>query len=147
MNIFFDVDQTILGMDNSLRPGVRETMTALKEMGHNVYVWSGMGIRRETIRRHGLESYVSGLYQKPLYDYLERLEELGLPFAPDFVVDDDPQVVSAFGGMWVPPYYKQGDDKDVMKRVLAAATAFANDGHSDDAHFRARGDLRPLVRS
>ena len=147
MNIFFDVDQTILGMDNSLRPGVRETMSGLKKMGHNVYIWSGMGIRRETVRRHGLECYVSGLYQKPLYDYVERLEELGLAFAPDFVVDDDPQVVSAFGGLWVPPYYKQGDDNGAMKRVLAAATSFATNGYSDDAHFRARGDLRPLVRA
>ncbi len=147
VNIFFDVDQTILGMDNSLRPGVRETMAGLKKMGHSVYVWSGMGIRRETVRRHGLECYVSGLYQKPLYDYMERLEELGLPLAPDFVVDDDPQIVSAFGGLWVPPYYKQGDDYGAMKRVLTAATAFSANGHSDDVHFRARGDLRPLVHS
>ena len=108
MNIFFDVDQTILGMDNSLRPGVRETMAALTEMGHRVYVWSGMGIRRATVQRHKLENLVSGLYQKPLYDYLERLEELGVPIMPDFVADDDPQVVSAFGGLWVPPYYAQG---------------------------------------
>ena len=103
MNIFFDVDQTILGMDNSLRPGVREAMAALTEMGHQVYVWSGMGIRRATVQRHGLENLVSGLYQKPLYDYLERLEELGVPIMPDFVTDDDPQVVSAFGGLWGSP--------------------------------------------
>ena len=83
-----------------------------------------MGIRRETVRRHGLESLVAGLHQKPLYDYEERLEELGLPFPPDFVVDDDPQVVSAFGGLWVPPYYKQGDDDGAMARVLVAASDF-----------------------
>ena len=145
MNIFFDVDQTILGMDNSLRPGVRETMDALTEMGHRVYVWSGMGIRRETVRRHGLEYQVSGLYQKPLYDHQERLEELGVPFAPDFVVDDDPQVVSAFGGLWVPPYYKQGDDDGAMARALSAATAYAERGTSDEIHFRARGDRRPIL--
>ena len=147
MNIFFDVDQTILGMDNSLRPGVKETMTALTETGHRVFVWSGMGIRRETVRRHGLEELVSGLHQKPLYDYLERLEELKVPFAPDFVVDDDPQIVSAFGGFWLPPFYKQGDDDGAMTRALASITAFADTGHSGDPHFRARGDLRPLVRS
>ncbi len=145
MNIFFDVDQTILGMDNSLRPGVLETMTTLNESGHRVYVWSGMGIRRETVRRHGLEELVSGLYQKPLYDYQERLEELQVPFAPDFVVDDDPQLVSAFGGFWVRPYYKQGDDDGAMSRVLASIEAFAESGQSSDPHFRARGDLRPLV--
>ncbi len=147
MNIFFDVDQTILGMDNSLRPGVRETMAALTEMGHRVYVWSGMGIRRATVQRHGLENLVSGLYQKPLYDYLERLEELCVPMMPDFVADDDPQVVSAFGGLWVPPYYAQGEDDGAMARVLTAATEFAERGFSDDAHFRARGDFRPLMGS
>ena len=145
MNVFFDVDQTILGMDNSLRPGTRETMTALGELGHQIYLWSGMGIRRETAKRHGLESLISGLYQKPLYDYTERLEELSVPFPPDFVVDDDPQIVSAFGGLWVPPYYKQGDDEGAMARVLAATIEFAELGNSKDAHFRTKGDLQPLV--
>lgn len=145
MNIFFDVDQTILGMDNSLRPGVKETMTALTEVGHRVYVWSGMGIRRVTVQRHGLESLISGLHQKPLYDYHERLEELVVLVTPDFVVDDDPQVVSAFGGIWVPPYYAQGEDDGTMARVLAAATEFAETGHSSDVHFRANGDFRPLM--
>jgi hypothetical protein len=147
VNIFFDVDQTILGMDNSLRPGVRETMTALTEMGHQVHIWSGMGIRRATVQRHGLESLATGLYQKPLYDYLERLEELAVPMMPDFVVDDDPQVVSAFGGLWVPPYYAQGQDDGAMARVLAAATEFAETGSSSAIHFRARGDFRPLMGS
>ena len=146
MNVFFDVDQTILGMDNSLRPGVRETMSTLTELGHRVYVWSGMGIRRDTVRRHGLDDFVSGLFQKPLYDYQERLEELDVDITPQFVVDDDPQVVTAFGGLWVPPYYKQGDDNGAMARVLKSAKEFAEGGHSSDAHFRARGDLRPILK-
>ena len=66
---------------------------------------------------------------------------------PDFVVDDDPQVMSAFGGLWVPPYYAQGEDDGAMARVLTAATEFAERGFSDDAHFRARGDFRPLMGS
>lgn len=145
MNIFFDVDQTILGMDNSLRHGVKESMTALTGAGHCIYVWSGMGIRRETVRRHGLEEFVSGLCQKPLYDYHERLEELSVPVMPDFVVDDDPQIVSAFGGLWVAPYYKQGDDDGAMSRLLSAVNEFAETGRSSEAHFRTRGDTSPLM--
>ena len=138
MDIFFDVDQTILGMDNSLRPGAKETMTGLVNMGHRVHIWSGMGVRREVVKRHKLEGLTSGLYQKPLYDYHLRLEELGVPLIPDFVVDDDPLVVAAFGGLWVPPFYSNDADDMEMDRVLRVAVEFAKKGTSTDAHFRAK---------
>ena len=37
MKIFFDVDYTILGLDDSLRPGTIETLTQLKEEGNEIY--------------------------------------------------------------------------------------------------------------
>ena len=58
---------------------------------------------------------------------------------PDFVADDDPLVVSAFGGLWVPPYYAQGEDDGAMARVLAAATEFAETGRSDSRSFSGQG--------
>ena len=42
MNIFFDVDYTILGLDDSLRPGTQETLKQLKDDGNDIYIWSGM---------------------------------------------------------------------------------------------------------
>ncbi|HEY3059716.1 MAG TPA: HAD hydrolase family protein [Chloroflexota bacterium] len=53
MNIFFDVDETILGYDGSLRPLVRETFKVLVDEGHRIYIWSGvrtpeMGARRSS---------------------------------------------------------------------------------------------------
>ncbi|MBM3924392.1 MAG: hypothetical protein FJ320_00155 [SAR202 cluster bacterium] len=138
MNVFFDVDQTILGMDNSLRPGTRETMVGLIDGGHRVYVWSGVGVRKEAVRRHKLEELVSGVYHKPQYDHVKRLTEMGVLAAPDFVVDDDPEVVGAFGGLWVPPYYASTTGDREMERVLKAAMEFAAKGVCDDPQFRAR---------
>ena len=45
MKIFFDVDYTILGLDDSLRPGTMETLQKIKDDGHEIYIWSGMGER------------------------------------------------------------------------------------------------------
>jgi hypothetical protein len=36
-----------------------------------------------------------------------RLEELGVPMIPDFVVDDYPEIVTAFGGFIVSEYFIQ----------------------------------------
>ena len=69
MNIFFDVDYTILGLDNSLRPDTREVFQRLVDEGHLVYIWSGQGERWEVVRKFELESFVSGVYEKPLSDY------------------------------------------------------------------------------
>lgn len=144
MNIFFDVDQTILGMDNSLRPGTRETMASLIDGGHQVNVWSGLGVRKDVVKRHKLNKLVSGVYHKPLYDHHQRLDELGVPMIPDFVVDDDPEVVVAFGGMWVPPFFGGTVDRE-MERVFRAAMQFAQKGTSEDDHFRARDTEIPFT--
>ena len=103
MKIFFDVDYTILGLDDTLRPGTKETLQKLTDDNHQVYIWSGMGERWEVVERHQLTPLVSGVYEKPTHHFHERLEELAVPFEPDFVIDDYPEVVAAFGGVWVPP--------------------------------------------
>ena len=138
MNIFFDVDQTILGLDSSLRPGAREVMQGLIDGGHRVYLWSGMGVRTEVVKRHKLGPLVSGLYPKPHYSHQEKLAEMGVPVTPDFVVDDDPEVVMAFGGLWVPPYHFSGTEDKEMERVSRVAMEYAHKGTSPDAHFRAK---------
>ena len=38
MNIFFDVDNTIITWDVKLRPGVEEIFTRLREDGHTIYL-------------------------------------------------------------------------------------------------------------
>jgi hypothetical protein len=116
MQIFFDVDYTILGgRDLSLRPGTHEVFTRLREDGHDVHVWSGEGERWGVVRNHGLEHLVSGVYGKPLHDYRARLEEFRVPVVPDFVIDDYPGIVRCFGGMYIPEYFgrpRNGDAED-----------------------------------
>ena len=56
MNIFFDVDYTILGLDDSLRPGTKETFRKLIDDGHSIYIWSGVGLRWEVVRKHSWRS-------------------------------------------------------------------------------------------
>lgn len=144
MNIFFDVDYTILGVDNSLRTGTRETFKRLVEDGHHVYVWSGSGLRWEVVRDNKLEEYVSGVYNKPTFHYLERLSELEVDVLPDFVIDDYPEIVGAFGGVWVPPHFYKGDQDEQMDRVYMIVSEYVEKGHSDDKQYRAKGTKTPL---
>ena len=144
MKIFFDVDYTILGLDDSLRPGTLETLQQLKDEGHEIYIWSGMGERWEVVNKHNLTPLVSGVYEKPTHHFHERLEELGVPFEPEFVIDDYPEVVAAFGGVWVPPYFfKRNFDKE-MERIYRIIRDFIATGTSEDRQYRAKGTIVPL---
>lgn len=98
MHIFFDVDDTLITWDVRLRPHVNDVFQQLREDGHIIHIWSGYGPRWEVIRKYNLEHHIVDCYWKPLYDHHARLPELGVPFAPDYVVDDHEEIVKAFGG-------------------------------------------------
>ena len=109
MNVFFDVDNTILGgLDGSLRPGTREVFEQLLGRGHDLYVWSGMGVRSADVRRLGLEPLVTGVYQKPISHFEDGLVRYGIPVMPHFVVDDHPEIVEHFGGHCIAAYLRRG---------------------------------------
>ncbi|MEE9198503.1 MAG: hypothetical protein V3U26_01760, partial [Dehalococcoidia bacterium] len=65
MNVFFDVDDTLVSFDGSLRPHVREVFQRLVKDGHSIYVWSGVGVRWEVVDRHGLRPFVTDCLLKP----------------------------------------------------------------------------------
>jgi hypothetical protein len=144
MKIFFDVDYTILGLDNTLRPGTLDTIQRLKDDGHGVYIWSGMGQRWEVVKKHNLSPLISGVYQKPTEHFHERLGELGVPFEPEFVIDDYPEVVAAFGGVWVPPYFFSRSFDQEMDRIYRIVCDFVLNGTSEDRQYRAKGTKLPL---
>ena len=144
MKIFFDVDYTILGLDDTLRPGTKETLERLKGEGHEIYIWSGMGERWEVVEKHQLAPLVSGVYEKPTHHFHERLEELGVPFEPEFVIDDYPEVVAAFGGVWVPPYFFKRSFDEEMDRIHRIVCDFVQTGSSEDRQYRAKGSQVPL---
>jgi hypothetical protein len=144
LKIFFDVDYTILAVDGSLRPGTRQTFERLVDDGHKVFIWSGVGLRNSDVERHELQDLVSGIYKKPIYDYVNGLELLKVPHWPDFVIDDYPEVVAAFGGVWVPPYFFKRSPDLEMERVYRIAQDFAATGTSEDKQYRAKGTIVPL---
>jgi hypothetical protein len=123
VNVFFDIDYTILGMDGSLRPGTAEVFEQLVARGHDVYVWSGMGVRWEEVRRSGLEPFVKGVYRKPLTDYRAGLDICGVPVIPDFVIDDYPEIVRVFGGVFIKEYLSRHQPDEEMYAVLAQIDA------------------------
>jgi hypothetical protein len=126
MNVFFDVDQTILGTDGTLRPLVREVFEKLVEEGHRIFVWSGMRtgdvVRAEVVERHALAVYVTDCFRKPLFDYRQQWLRTGSEVQPDFCVDDYPEIVEAFGGVLVKPYVSARADAD-LERVYQAIKA------------------------
>ncbi len=136
MNIFFDMDYTLLAVDGSLRPGARELMERLIGGGNAVYVWSGNGIRWLEVRRHGLETLVADCFHKPMDNYRTAVLDADLPVKPDLVVDDHLEVAAALGGVWVRPYYFASETDDEMERVGRIIGEWIEHGHSDDPRFR-----------
>jgi hypothetical protein len=117
MNIFFDVDYTIIDNRNGLRPGVRELFAQLVEAGHAIFLWSGIGPRWEVVERFGFEKLISGCFEKPLSSHEEMLELMGISPRPDFVVDDHPHLVDTFGGCVVAQYLLANAADREMERV------------------------------
>ncbi len=116
MNIFFDVDFTLITWDVRLRPGVHEVFQRLRDEGHRIYLWSGMGPRWEVVKRFGLNDHIVDCFWKPLYRHRERLGELGVTVTPDYVVDDYREVVDAFVGSAVdPPGMALEDDREMWR--------------------------------
>ena len=146
MEIFFDVDYTILGLDGSLRPWTREVFEALLGDGHRVHIWSGGGIRSADIARHDLDHLVEACYRKPLANHEAALVELGVPLVPDFVVDDSAEIPAVFGGVLVAAYtagtpsdYLPRERDQELLRAYEVVREFAATGTSADRRFRPKG--------
>lgn len=126
LNVYFDVDDTIVTWDIRLRPGVREVFEMLRADGHTVHIWSGVGLRWEVVRRFDLGQFIAGCFQKPLSDHRQRLAALGVTAFPDFVVDDHIEVVQAFFGTQVPPPAVPLETDREMWRVYEEIRTFAS---------------------
>jgi len=138
MNIFFDVDYTILGIDGSLRPGTIDAFKNIKNQGHNIYIWSGVGIRTYEISKHQLESFVSGVFRKPLKNFVLEIKKMGIPVNPDFVIDDYPEIVKQFGGIHIKPYYYRSQPDDQMPQVPQVIMDYSTKGESDHPDYHGK---------
>src|SRR5215207_4781177 len=97
MNIFFDVQGTLLTEDNDPRPHVREIFLKLSDMGHHVYLWStaGDGYAAHAARVLGVDDVVRGCFGK---------RSVPEDITVDFVVDDQASWVEEHGGFLVKAY-------------------------------------------
>ena len=118
LNIFFDVDHTLVFIDqhtNALRPGAHDAMRRLKAAGHGVYVWSAAGLEhvQRVVALHNLGQWVDGMFDK---------DPRVLPY-PDFIIDDDWYLVEKYGGHCVSQYKAVNDDDrefaEAMERLVA----------------------------
>lgn len=128
MNIFFDMDYTLLGVDGNLRPGALDVMRRLKEDGHTLYVWSGAGTRCSEVRRLNLDPLVTDCFAKPLDKLSAGLGHLKLPVTPDLVIDDHPEIAAALGGIWARPYLFDNDGDGEMERLYQIIGEHAKTG-------------------
>tara|TARA_B100001142_G_scaffold322401_1_gene370590 strand:+ start:15456 stop:15830 length:375 start_codon:yes stop_codon:yes gene_type:complete len=114
MNIFFDVDNTLIMWDGKLRNHSEDVFKKILDDGHTLYIWSGIGIRKKEIEGVGLDQYVTDYFIKPLYDHRARLPKLGVNVSVDYVIDDHESVVQVFGGYHIPDVAND-DDTELLK--------------------------------
>jgi hypothetical protein len=118
MNIFFDMDDTIIASDDSsLRPRVREVFERLRTDGHAVYIWSAMGKRWSEIDQHGLRELVTDAFHKPMNNFQRALKWKDIDVQPDFVVDDFPEILREFPGCTIKPYQMADPSDREMENV------------------------------
>ena len=111
MNVFFDVQGTLLTMEEAPRPRAREAFQMLRASGHEVYLWSsgGAGYAATAADLLGVTDLVSGCFGKR--------QEPGVPV--DFAVDDDTSVVEAHGGYRIKPFDGDPGDEELMRAAKA----------------------------
>ena len=136
MNIYFDVDYTLIAMDGSLRPGTTEVFEELINDGHSIYIWSGVGMRTDDIERLGLSKFVSGIFVKPITEYEVGLKRFSVSPRPDFVIDDHREIVEAFGGVHIEPYYFRSAEDGNMAELYKAIKDFISTGTSNHRGFK-----------
>lgn len=117
MNVFFDVDLTIVGSFLDLRPHAKEVFGILKDEGHKVYLWStgGKTYVEYVVLRCELEAYVDGCMNK---------NGTADPF-PDFCVDDLEEFVAQYGGYRIRPFVGFSEHDTEMLEALERIRTFA----------------------
>ncbi len=107
MNVFFDVLDTLLSEEDVPRPYAREVFRELKEMGHEVYLWSSRGgvYAAQAAEVLGVADLVAGCFGK------RREPDVGV----DFVVDDGASMVESCGGYRVEPFGGDPWDEELLR--------------------------------
>ena len=116
LDIFFDVDGTLIDWAYNLRPHVHAVFTRLVNEQHRIHIWSGIGMRDDIVDQYDLRKYISGMYVKPTEEYRERLHEYS-PIVPDLVIDDHREIVAVLGGIQIQVPEAVADNDREMWRI------------------------------
>ncbi len=85
---------------------------------------------------HGLAPFVDGYSVKSLEDYVDAVAKMKLGASPDLVVDDHADIVEAFGGYAVKPYFFPEDRDRDLSRAASAILDFAETGSCSATGFK-----------
>ena len=107
MNVFFDILDTLLSEEDVPRPHAREVFLRLKDMGHEVYLWSSAGgaYAEEVAELLGVTDLVDGCFGK------RHEPEVGV----DFAVDVNASVVESYDGYRVGPFEGDPWDEELLR--------------------------------
>jgi hypothetical protein len=106
----------------------------LVDDGHQLYIWSGNGIRWRDVRKHELESLIVDCLEKPVANYISAVQAMEIK--PDLVVDDHLEIVAALGGVWARTYYFPNSADEEMEHIYRVISEWADTGTSGDPQFR-----------
>lgn len=118
MNIFFDIDQTLIYPgDRTMRPYAKWCLNYLKKNGHDIYLWSRRGEENCYDVAVLLGISLSRCFSKPPFTNLRDITHLTA--YPEYCIDDDPSdVLTAWPGILVLPYmasYTAKEDKELVR--------------------------------
>ncbi len=121
------MDYTLIAYTGELRPLARETLERLKDDGHTLFIWSGVGVRTDEVKRLGLADLVADVLEKPIERFEERLPELGVVDRPHAVVDDHSEIVRHFGGVKIRPYFWPNESDRELEKAYEELTRLAQE--------------------
>lgn len=127
LDVYFDVDGTLIDLDDRLRPYIEDCWLLLNVKGYNIHVWSGGGVdyaahhaRRIVKENPSLVDIKINIVPK---DILRVKQD-----KRTFVVDDVEEfvkVVCKFGGGYkIPFFYWRDNDDDEMFQAYKSITDY-----------------------
>ena len=82
------------------------------------------------MKRLNLMNLISGVFVKPIADFEIGLQRFGVDPRPDFVIDDHREIVEAFGGVHIEPYYFRSAEDGHMEDLYQAIAEYSDRGTS-----------------
>ena len=79
---------------------------------------------------------ISGIFVKPITEFEDGLHRFDVHPRPDLVIDDHREIVEAFGGIHIEPYYFRAAEDGQMDDIYQSITDFTETGNSTHRGFK-----------